>query len=160
MAFGWWLRLVGGRTMLTLFLFAVAVQLFFGVMSVATASLYTRNTLSLALTAFCTGLCPPLQEWFYGSYLTSSEIVSLVPLSAMMFALAKGFLAYRAAAAGGSGGRTVAWRILGMVWPGRHSDWAALAGADSATAFATFGLFFSSGGPCCSTAVEFRELSR
>lgn len=138
LAFGWWLRLVGGRTMFTLFVFAAAVQLFFGLMSVATASLYTRNTISLALTAFCTGFCPPLQDWFYGTYLTSSEIVSLVPLSAMMFALAKGFLAYRAAVAGGSGGRTVAWRMWGWfglagILIGLHS-----LARDSATAFATF----------------------
>ncbi len=95
LAFGGWLKLTGGQTMQTFFWFAVVVQLFFGVMAVATVNLYTHKPLALALTAFCTGFCPPLQEWFCGTNLTSSEIVALVPLSLLMFALAKGFLAYR-----------------------------------------------------------------
>jgi hypothetical protein len=98
--FGGWLKLVGGQTMFTFFAFAVAAQLFFGVMAVATAALYTRNTCALALTAFCTGFCPPLQEWYYGVHLTSSEIAALPALGLLFFALSKAFLAYRGAPAG------------------------------------------------------------
>ena len=81
--------------MWSLFWFAVSAQVVFGVLSVATAALWTRNSLCLATIALCTGVCPPLQEWFYSASLTSSEIVVLVPLSVTMFALAKGFIAYR-----------------------------------------------------------------
>ncbi len=96
--FGWWLRLFGDATMQPLFWFAVISQLAFGAISIVTTALWTRNTAALAATAFFTGCCPPLQEWFYSSNLTSSELVGLVPLAAMMFALSKAFLAFRAAA--------------------------------------------------------------
>jgi hypothetical protein len=97
LVYGEWLARFGGRTMLTLFCFAVVCQLLFGMVTVATAALWTRSTAALALTAFFTGCCPPLQNWFYSSNLTSSELVGLLPLSAMMFALSKAFIAYRAA---------------------------------------------------------------
>lgn len=97
LVYGWWLRLFGDGMMQPLFWFAAISQLLFGAISVATIALWTRNTAALAATAFFTGCCPPLQEWFYSSNLTSSELVGLVPLAAMMFALSKAFLAFRAA---------------------------------------------------------------
>jgi len=95
--FGTWMKLFGRDSMWPIFWFAVAAQLLFGVISLATASLWTRNMLALAAVAFCTGFCPPLQQWFYGTSMVSSELVALVPLSAIMFVLAKGFIAFRAA---------------------------------------------------------------
>ena len=76
----------------------------FGVMAIATARLYTKDIWALAITAFCTGYCPPLQSWFYGASLTSSEIVSFVPLSLLFFVLGKAFIAYRSAAGPSNGG--------------------------------------------------------
>jgi hypothetical protein len=95
--YGWWLRCFGDGTMTPLFWFAVLSQLAFGAIAVATAALWTRSTAALALTAFFTGCCPPLQNWYYSSNLTSSELVALVPMSAAIFALSKAFIAYRAA---------------------------------------------------------------
>jgi hypothetical protein len=145
LAFGGWLKLTGGQTMETFFWFAVAVQVFFGFMAVATVNLYTCKTVALVLTALATGFCPPLQEWFYGTNLTSSEVVALLPLSLLMFALAKGFLAYRAVPA-------ETWSTLfRQLWRSKERwkvrGWFAAASAliglhslvrDSATAFATF----------------------
>lgn len=145
LAFGWWLKLAGGDTMRTFFYFAVAAQLFFGLMAVATVNLYTASVWALAITAFCTGFCPPLQEWFYGINLTSSEIVALIPLSLLMFTLAKGFLAYRGVPADSI--RAVFSRSWRAALPWRVWGWFAAASLliglqslvrDSATAFATF----------------------
>jgi hypothetical protein len=137
LALGWWLKLSGGDTMFTFFLFAGLVQLFFGVVAVATVNLYSSNTWALVLTALATGFCPPLQEWFYGVNLTSSEIVALIPLSLMMFALAKGFIAFRSAPAG-TWRAAISWRIwswFGLVslLIGVHS-----LVRDSASVFAAF----------------------
>lgn len=146
LAFGGWLKLTGGQTMETFFWFAVAVQMFFGLMAVATVNLYTNKTSALVLTALATGFCPPLQEWYYGTNLTSSEIVALVPLSLLMFVLAKGFLAYRAVP--GQAWSAVfrgPWRSTEIPW--RVWGWFAAASLliglqslvrDSATTFATF----------------------
>ena len=106
-------------------------------LAVATAAIWTRNTLALAVTACATGICPPFRDFFYGPYLTSSEIVSLPVLAVTFFALAKGFSAYRAAE--GS-----FWRI-GLNWPVWR--WFVVAGGliglqslvrDSGQVFATF----------------------
>ena len=59
---GWWLKLVGGRTMFTFFLFAVVAQFFAGAIAVATAALWTRSTIALSLVAFASGYCPPVQD--------------------------------------------------------------------------------------------------
>jgi hypothetical protein len=137
LALGGWLRLVGGETMFTFFLFAGLVQLFFGAMAVATVNLYTRNTWALVLTALATGCCPPLQEWFYGVNLTSSEIVALIPLSLMMFALAKGLFAFRSVPAG-TWRAVISWRVWG--WFGLVSLLIGLHSLvrDSAAVFAAF----------------------
>ena len=97
--FGLWLKLTGGQTAMSLFVFAVLSQLIFGGIVVATAALFTRNTFALCLTALLTGCCPPLLNFFYGVFVSNSEIVNLIPLASMYFALAKGFLAYRDPAA-------------------------------------------------------------
>ncbi len=97
--YGWWLRLFGDGTMRPLFGFAVLSQLASGAIAVATAALWTRSTAALVLTAFFTGCCPPLQNWFYSSNLPSSELVGLLPLSAMTYVLSKAFIAFRAAEA-------------------------------------------------------------
>ena len=55
LALGGWLKLSGGDTMFTFFLFAALVQFFFGVVAVATVNLYTSNTWALVLTALTTG---------------------------------------------------------------------------------------------------------
>jgi hypothetical protein len=94
--FGWWLWLFGDGTMWPLFWFAVLSQLAFGAITVATAALWTRSTTALALTAFFTGCCPPLQNWYYSSNLTLSELVALVPMSVAIFALSKALIALRA----------------------------------------------------------------
>jgi hypothetical protein len=91
---GLWLKFLGGRTMLTFFMFAVVAQLVAGALAVATAAQWTRGTVALSLVAFCSGYCPPLQEWFYGIHLTSSEIVALPILALLFFALSKAFLAW------------------------------------------------------------------
>jgi hypothetical protein len=91
---GWWLQLVGGRTMFTFFMFAMVAQLVSGALAVATAAQWTRGTVALSLVAFCSGYCPPLQEWFYGVALTSSEIVALPLLALLFFSLSKAFLAW------------------------------------------------------------------
>ncbi len=121
----------------TFFWFAVFCQLIAGVVAIATIGLYTRGVWPLALTALFSGCCPPLQQWFYGVNLTSSEIVSIVPVSLMGFALAKGFLAYRSSPIS-HGWRSLSWNCVG---------WFAIAGAligvhslirDSGATFATF----------------------
>jgi len=134
---GQWQRLVGGATMWSFCAFAVVAQLIFGALAVATAALWTRNTWALAATALATGVCPPMQDWFYGYALTSSEIVSLPIWALIFYVLSKGFLAYRATALE-STGRMRRWRV----WP-----WFALAGVligieslvrDSSEVFALF----------------------
>ena len=100
---GWWLKLVGGQTMFTFFMFAVVAQLVAGALAVATAAQWTRSTIALSLVAFGSGCCPPLQEWFYGIHLTSSEIVALPMLALLFFVLSKAFSAW---ADGGTGGRS------------------------------------------------------
>ncbi len=137
MALGVWLRLVGGDSMRTFFWFAVASQLCFGAITLATVSLYTKNIWALAATAFCTGFCPPMQSWFYSNNLTSSEIVSLVPIALSYFALAKAFLAYRTVNCGwrldAAAWRAVGWFAVGSVMIGLYS-----LVRDSGTAFASF----------------------
>ena len=108
--FGNWLRLTGGHTMWTFFWFSVLAQLIFTLLAIATAALWTRSTVALAIVAACTGFCPPLQEWYYSSSLTCSEIVSLVPLSAAIYALARGFTTYQQAA-GRFWGIALRWRV-------------------------------------------------
>jgi hypothetical protein len=143
-AFGIWLKLVGRETMWPFFGFAVVAQLLFGMLSIATASIWTRNTWALATVAICTGFCPPLQQLFYGPCLTSSEIVALVPLSAIVFALSKAFAAYHRTE-GTFWGNALHWRV----WL-----WFALAGffiglnslvRDSAEVLATFVVVFMVG---------------
>lgn len=85
----WWQRLVGGRTMLAFFVFAALAQFVAGALAVATAVQWTRGTLALSLVAFGSGCCPPLQEWFYGVHLTSSEIVALPIMALVFFVLSK-----------------------------------------------------------------------
>ena len=142
--FGSWIKLVGGQTMWSFFWFAVVAQLLFGMISIATASIWTRNTWALAAVAACTGFCPPLQRWFYGPCLTSSEIVALVPLSAIIFALAKGFAAYHQTC-GTFWANALQWRVI---------LWFALAGIliglnslvrDAAEVLATFVVVFMVG---------------
>jgi len=139
--FGAWLRLIGGHTMWTFFWFSVAAQLAFGVMAIATAAFWTRSSLALSTVALCTGFCPPLQDWLYGSNLTSSEIVALVSLSAVFFALAKGFAAYR----------EIAGKVWSLAWMRRAGIWFALGGVliglyslvrDAGAVFATFTAIF------------------
>ncbi len=91
---GEWLRLVGGQTMFTFFMFAVVAQLIAGALAVATAALWTRGTVALSLVAFASGFCPPVQEWLYGFNLTSSEIVALPMLALTFLVLSKAFLAW------------------------------------------------------------------
>ena len=93
--FGLWLKLFGGQTAMSLFVFAVLSQLIFGGIVVATAAIFTRNTFALCLTALLSGCSPPLVNFFYGIFVSSSEVVSLIPVAAMYFTLAKGFIAYR-----------------------------------------------------------------
>jgi len=95
--YGMWLRWLGDGTMRPFFWFAVTSQLAFGAIALGTAALWTRSTAALAITAFFTGCCPPLQNWYYSSNLTSSELVALVPMSAAIYALSKAFIAYRSA---------------------------------------------------------------
>lgn len=95
LAFGCWLWLFGGRTMFTFFAFSVVAQLVAGALAVATAALWTRSTVALSLVAICSGFCPPLQTFFYGVHLTSSEIVTLPILALLFFVLNKAFLAWR-----------------------------------------------------------------
>ncbi len=142
--FGGWERLVGAPTMWSFFAFAVVAQLLFGAVALATAALWTRNTLALAAVAVASGVCPPLQDWFYGQHLTSSEIVSL-PLWALIFyVLSRGFLAYRVTGAAAAVPRR-GWQV----WP-----WFALAGLliginslvrDSSEVFAVFVAVFLCG---------------
>ena len=139
--FGTCLKLFGSDTMWPIFWFAAVAQLLFGAIAIATVSLWTRNLPALLLVAFCSGFCPPLQEWFYGVCLASSEIVALVPTSAAIFALAKGFAAY--------------WQTHGSFWAiarrWRVAAWFALCGVllglnslvrDSAAVMATFVALF------------------
>jgi hypothetical protein len=138
---GGWLKLVGGTTMWTFFWFSVTAQLLFGLMAIATAALWTRNPFALAIVGFCTGFCPPMQERWYGVNLTSSEIVALVPLSMIFFALAKGFMAYRERG-GGIGSMASLRRVgisfaLGGILIGLYS-----LSRDSGTAMATFAALF------------------
>ncbi len=94
--FGAWLKLFAGRTMFTFFIFSVvARQLIAGMLAVATVALWTRSTIALSLVAFFSGFCPPLQTFFYGVHLTSSEIVTLPILALLFFVLSKAFLALR-----------------------------------------------------------------
>jgi hypothetical protein len=96
--FGRWLQWTGGQTMWTFFWFTLLAQFLFGVIAVATAALWTRNLKALGLVALGAGICPPLQDWVYGLNMTTAEIVGLVPFALALFALSKGFLAYRRAA--------------------------------------------------------------
>jgi hypothetical protein len=84
---GTWLRLTGGTTVWSCFLFSALVQLLAGGIAVATAALFTRHMWPLAATAFLSGCFPPLQMYFYSKTLVSSEIVALVPLGLVFFAL-------------------------------------------------------------------------
>ncbi len=86
---GEWLRLTHGKTVWSCFLFSALVQLIWGAIAVATAAIFTRRTWVLAATAFLSGCCPPLHQYFYSQALTCSEIVALVPLGMMFFALSK-----------------------------------------------------------------------
>ena len=101
---GWWLKLVGGRTMFTFFVFAIVAQLIAGALAVATAALWTRGTFALSLVAFGSGFCPPVQEWLYGIHLTSSEIVALPMLALLFFVLSNAFFAWARCANGNQSG--------------------------------------------------------
>lgn len=94
LVFGYWLKLVGGRTMFTFFIFSIEAQFVAGAIAVATAALWTRSAIALSFVAFCSGFCPPLQTWFFGVHLTSSEIVTLPILALLFFVLSKAFLAW------------------------------------------------------------------
>jgi hypothetical protein len=89
---GEWLRLTKGSKVWSCFLFSAILQFIWGAIAVATGALFTRRTWALAATAFLTGCCPPLHDYFYSTSLTSSEIVALVPLGMMFFALSKAWL--------------------------------------------------------------------
>ena len=80
--------------MLQFFLFSAIAQFVAGALAVATAAHWTRSTLALSLVAFGSGFCPPLQEWFYGVHLTSSEIVALPELALMFFVLSKALVGW------------------------------------------------------------------
>ena len=116
-AIGVWLKIFGGRTMWSIFFLSADCSSF-------------SEFLRLPLPRFgfavrwrscdraSTGICPPLQNWFYRENLTSSEIVSLVPLALFVFVFARAMIAYRRAegtfwASPGNG----AWRS-GLLWPG------------------------------------------
>lgn len=141
MVFGVWLKLFGARSMWPLFWFSVTAQFVFGLLAVATAALWTRSLPALLLVAICTGCCPPLQGWFYSTNLTCSEIVSLVPLAAFVYAFARGMIAFRQADG-------TFWRVA-LQW--RVSLWFLLAGVfvglnslvrDSATILGAFTAVF------------------
>jgi hypothetical protein len=138
---GWWLRLTRGRTMFSLFMFAVVSEAAFGLLALATVALWTRSTVALALTACCTGFCPPLQTYFDGINLTASEVVGLLPLALMVFAMGKAFLAFRAAAPpfwpAVRNWRALAWFAAAGVAIGLHS-----LVRDSGQVFALFGGMF------------------
>src|SRR5262249_28427305 len=76
-------------TVWSCFLFVAIAQFVWGGIAVITAALFTRSTWILALVAFLTGFCPPLNDYFYSKSLVSSEIVALVPLGMMFLALSK-----------------------------------------------------------------------
>jgi hypothetical protein len=86
---GTWLRLTHGKTVWSCFLFTTLMLFLWGATVVATAAMFTQRTWILAATAFLTGCCPPLHDYFYSRTLTCSEIVVLVPLGMMFFALCK-----------------------------------------------------------------------
>ncbi|HZZ71987.1 MAG TPA: hypothetical protein VFE24_07020 [Pirellulales bacterium] len=109
---GLWLKVWGAKTAMSLFCFAVLAQLLCGAIVTATAALYIGNVWALCCTAVASGLCPPLLNHFYGISLASAEIVALIPLALMNFALARGFRLYRDA--------DESWR--------RYGFWFALAG--------------------------------
>lgn len=143
---GTWLRWFGGSTMWTFFWFGVVAQFVFGVVATATAALWTRSTLALALVALATGICPPVQCVWLGTGLTSSEIVALAPLSLVVYCLTRGFIAYRNLEVGDFADRGDSWKR-----PARMTIWFALGGLligldslirDSAVVFATFTAIF------------------
>ena len=88
-ALGEWLRLTHGQTVWSCFLFSALLQLIWGAIAVATAAVFTTRTSVLVATAFLSGCCPPLHQYFYSGMLTCSEIVVLVPLGMMFLALSK-----------------------------------------------------------------------
>lgn len=112
-AFGVWLKLFGGRTMWSLFWFSAVIQLIFGILVLATAAIWTRSPLALLLIAISTGFCPPLQNWFYSENLTSSEIISLVPLALFVLVFARAMIAYHQAE-GTFWGMARQWRVA--IW--------------------------------------------
>ncbi|HEX4000571.1 MAG TPA: hypothetical protein VHX65_18625 [Pirellulales bacterium] len=118
--FGWWLKFVGGRTMFTFFMFAAIAQLAAGALTVATTAQWTCSTVALSLVAVFSGFCPPLQGWFYGVHLTSSEIVALPMLALVFFSLNKAFQAW--AAGGGSGEPQDSSPSTGIAAGGRRSE--------------------------------------
>ncbi len=91
-ALGQWIRHTHGTTLWTCYWFNVTSLFLFGVITLATAALYTRRTVPLVLTAFLTGFCPLLDTYFFSQFMTCSEVVALVPLAVMTFALCKAIL--------------------------------------------------------------------
>lgn len=141
---GTWLKLVGGSTMWTFFWFAVAAQFVFGLLAIATAALWTRSAVALAIVALCTGICPPMLIAWHGPGMTCSEIVALVPLSLVFYTLARGFLAYRKWQMGSGKLRWFVWVGLWFLAGGVLIGFCSLV-RDSAAVFATFaGIFLLS----------------
>ncbi len=88
--FGAWLKLTGGTTIWSCFLFSALLQFIAGAIAVMTAAVFTRRTWALATTAFLSACFPPLHSYFYSESLTSSEIAALVPLGMGLWALCVG----------------------------------------------------------------------
>jgi hypothetical protein len=127
---GQWFRHTGGTTVWTCYWFNVIALFLFGVIALATAALYTRQTVALVLTALLAGFCPLFNSHFFSQNLTSSEIVTLVPLALMTYALCKGFL-LRASNSG---------RLTTLVWFGLAGGWLGMASL-SRDSLAQFGMF-------------------
>jgi hypothetical protein len=90
---GKWLRWTHGKTVWSCFLFSALAQFIWGAIAVAIAAQFTNRTWALAVTAILSVGFAPLHESLYSQLLlTSSEIVALVPLGMMFFALTKASL--------------------------------------------------------------------
>ncbi len=68
------------------------LQLIAGAIAVMTAALFTRKTWALSATAALSACFPPLPIYLYSESLVSSEVVALIPLGMMFFALSVAIL--------------------------------------------------------------------
>ncbi len=128
---GTWLKWTGGTTIWSCFLFSAVAQLIAGGIAVATAALFTRRTWALTTTAALSGCFPPLHVYFYSESLGSSEIVALIPLGMMFFALCMAWI---------KRANPETRSITIIIWFGAAGLWIGLASLvrDSLSTFASF----------------------